>query len=315
MTMINRKQDQQAIELHYDMPSEFFQLFLDSRMSYTCNYFTKKNEPLDQASENKLQLICQKLDLQEGEQVLDIGCGWGNFLFYAAEKYGVMATGITLSSSQSDFIAKEAKKRGLEDRVKAEIIHALDMPFQPGTFDKIVTIGAIEHILDLPVLFRDCQKIIKADGLMLVHGMSKPWQLYNENLKTPPGDESTFLTEHIFPVGELIPLHEIIEALEKNHFEIIDIENITDHYTLTLMSWLDNLQQHEDDIIQSGLVTPEKLRAQVLFLAGCVEYFQMNQNLTYQILLRPLPANIERTPLPLTRERLLLGPPERGEIK
>jgi cyclopropane-fatty-acyl-phospholipid synthase len=314
--MINHKRDQQAIEHHYDMPSEFFRLFLGSRMSYTCNYFTRKNEPFEQASENKLQLICQKLDLQIDEQVLDIGCGWGNFLFYAAENYDVKATGITLSSSQAAYIGEEAKKRGLEGLVKAEIIHALEMPFGPSTFDKIVTIGAIEHILDLPLLFRDCRQIMKTDGLMLVHGISKPWELYTQKQETPSRDESNFLTEYIFPVGELIPLHQIVESLEKNHFEIIDIENITDHYTLTLMSWLGNLQQHEDEVLQSGLVSTEKLRAQLLFLAGCVEFFQTNHNLTYQTLVRPLHADKERTPLPLTRERMLLkSQVQRGNTK
>ncbi|MDA8212423.1 MAG: cyclopropane-fatty-acyl-phospholipid synthase [Clostridia bacterium] len=302
---VDLERDRLAIEMHYNMPEEFFKLFLDKRMSYTCNYFTSEEESLDQASENKLHLICKKLDLKPGDRVLDIGCGWGNFLFYAVEKYDVQATGITLSSAQAQYIAEETEKRGLNGRVKAEIIHALEMPFAEGTFDKIVTIGAIEHILDLPKLFQDCRSILTPEGLMLVHGMSKPWKIYVDERNSPPDDESNFLSEYIFPVGELIPLHEIVAALEKNSFEVIDVENITDHYTLTLSSWLENLQKHEDEVLQTGLIPAEKLRAQILFLAGCVEYFQTNHNFTYQILVRPFDAYKERTALPLTRERLM----------
>jgi len=301
--------DWEGIQFHYDLPAEFFRYFLDEGMNYTCAYFRHPEEPLDQAQQNKLALICRKLQLKPGDHVLDIGCGWGNFAFYAAEQFGCRVTGITLSNAQVEFIRHKAQKTGLSSKVEAIPMHALEMSFPLGNFDKVVTIGAIEHIPHLKKMFAECANILKDEGLMLVHGMTKPWQLRQRALdgEEDTSEESRFLTENIFPVGEMISLTELIGALEPNNFEVLDVHNITDHYTLTLQNWLENLQKNEETIKDKGIVDISRLRAQMLFLAGCVESFQENRVLCYQALARKIRPDEVRVPLALSRKNLDLA--------
>lgn len=298
------QRDEAGIRFHYDLPPEFFATFLDSGMNYSCAYFDEDDEPLEAAARRKLELIARKLRLRPGDRVLDIGCGWGGFLFHAAAEHGASATGITLSPAQADFVRQRAEEHGLSDRVRVELVHALAMPYAPESFDKIVTVGAIEHISDLPKLFTDCARLLTPHGWMLVHGMSRPWPLYQRNRNEPPGAESKFLREQIFPVGELIPFREHIAALEVGGFEVVDVENITDHYTLTLLRWLENLQSREEELFAQGLVDPTRLRAQVAFLAGSAVGFQDDGIRCYQTLCRKISAAIERPPLPLRRDYL-----------
>ena len=226
------EKERQAISGHYDLPPEFFKAFLGPKMAYSCAYFTHQDESLETAEENKLKLTSEKLELKEDDKLLDIGCGWGSMLFYAAENCGCKTVGITLSQEQADFVNEKAKEKGLETKVKAKLMHANNMNFKAESFEKIVSIGAIEHMKDLFKVFRSARQILKDDGLMLVHGMTQPWErrykiLNNEN------PEHQELIELHWGVGGLQSISEVISALDSERFEVLDLENITLHYQYT----------------------------------------------------------------------------------
>ena len=304
--------DARGIEFHYDLPAAFFRLFLDPTMSYSCHYFRTPQESLTQAALNKLQLVARKIALTADDRVLDIGCGWGSFVLWAAETYGCHVTGITLSPSQAAYVREQAAARGLADRVAVHVMHANAMTFPAASFDKIVTIGAIEHIEDLAGLWRDCRRLLRdgADARLLAHGMTVPVAARRESPASTLSGEETFIQEYIFPVGRFRHQWEVIRSLAVNDFEVIDVENITDHYTLTLRHWLANLMAHAGDLGAASGVPPERFRAQLLFLAGSAEAFAENRILCYQTLTRKLTLGAPRTPLPATREGYLL--PEAG---
>lgn len=303
--------DAAGIAFHYDLPPEFFRLFLDPTLSYSCHYFLTPAETLARAALNKLELVARKLDLRREDRVLDVGCGWGSFLLWAAARHGCHATGITLSPRQAAYVRQEADARGLGALVDVHVMHANEMTFAAGSFDKIVTIGAIEHIADLDGLWRDCARLLRGgpDARMLVHGMTVPPAARRPG--RPEGQlsgEASFIQEYIFPVGAMTHLHEVIRTLEVNDLEVIDVEPITDHYTRTLQGWLDNLLANADETAPPPGVPPERLRAQLLFLAGCVEAFSEGRIFCYQTLVRPVTIGPPRRPLPPTRHAYLLAP-------
>lgn len=293
-----------AISSHYDLPPKFFAGFLGPRMAYSCAYFTNENNTLNQAEENKLLLTAKKLDLTASDLLLDIGCGWGSFIFYAAENFGCRATGITVSQEQADFVNRVAGMRGLSDKVRAEVVHVYDMNYPMKHFDKIVTIGAIEHMDDLHFVFAKCSEIIKDDGLMLVHGMTQPWTRRLKEMNDQTSEVGELVKEH-FGVGYWKSLWEVMEAIEKSGFEVLDHENITRHYQLTVERWLERLQENEDKL--AGKVVPEeKYREFLVFMAGYIVGFETSYTLCNQILCRKINCGEIRPALPLTRENIML---------
>jgi cyclopropane-fatty-acyl-phospholipid synthase len=300
--------DARGIQFHYDLPPAFFQLFLDPTMSYSCHYFLTSDDTLAQAAINKLELVARKINLSAADRVLDVGCGWGSFVLWAAQTYGCRTVGITLSPSQATYIREQAAARGIDDRVEVHVMHANAMTFPAAGFDKIVTVGAIEHIADLDGLWRDCRRLLRPDpdARLLAHGMTIPVAARRGG-DSPEGlsGESTFIGEYIFPVGQFTHLFDVIRPLETNDFEILDIENISDHYTQTLQHWYDNLMAHGDDLGAATGVAPERFRAQALFLAGCVAAFSENRVLCYQTLARPIAVDTPREPLPATRRAFI----------
>jgi cyclopropane-fatty-acyl-phospholipid synthase len=273
-------------------------------MAYSCAYFTDENNPLAVAEENKLKLVAKKLDIKETDTVLDIGCGWGSFLFYAAENYGCTTVGITLSSEQAKFINDVAAQKGLSDKVMADVIHVYDMNYPARYFDKVVTIGAIEHMDDLACAFGKCAGAIKDDGLLLVHGMTKPWAEREQELAGVTSEVSELVKEH-FGAGYWKSTWEVMRDLEYAGFEILDHENITRHYQLTCERWLENLQNNEETL--AGVVLPEdKYREFIIMMAGYIVGFETGYTLCNQILCRLNNAGDLRPALPLTRERMTL---------
>lgn len=294
----------EAVASHYDLPPQFFASFLGPHMAYSCAYFTNENNSLEQAEEDKLLLTGKKLDLKEDELLLDIGCGWGSFIFYAAQNFGCRAIGITLSQGQADFVNTQAERRGLKDRVKAKVMHVYDMDFPDKQFDKIVTIGAIEHMDDLHRVFAVSSRVLKDDGLMLVHGMTKPWGHREQELQGTSSEVGDLVKEH-FGAGYWKSLWEVIEALEKNDFEVLDHENITKHYQLTCERWYERLQENEDKIV-GKILSEEKYREFLVFVAGYSIGFELSRTHCNQILSRKLNADEIRPNLPLTRESIIL---------
>lgn len=294
----------EAVSSHYDLPPQLFASFLGPRMAYSCAYFTDESDSLAEAEENKLLLTAKKLDLKESDLLLDIGCGWGSFLFYAAEKFGCRTVGITLAKEQAAFVNGIAEERGLVGKVTAEVKHVYDMDYPSGYFDKIVIIGAIEHMDDLHRVFAKCAPILKDDGLMLVHGMTKPWKDREEYLQGITSEVGEMVNEY-FGVGYWKSLWELIEALEKNDFEVLDHENITRHYQLTAERWFERLQESEKEL--AGKVVPEeKYREILVFVAGYSIGFESSRTLCNQILCRKIRSGDIHPNLPLTRENRIL---------
>jgi len=282
-----------GIKFHYDLPPSFFQLFLDqATMSYTCGYFRDGDTTLEDAQRRKLELVARKLQLRPADRLLDIGCGWGNMMFHAAAR-GCHVTGMTLAPEQAKFIRWEAKRLGIQDRVDVVVQDAGGvLPFAAGSFDRIVTIGATEHIADINLLFRECRRVLKDDGLMLQHAITASPEEVVDN------DELRFLQQHIFPVGEVKPLRGYVEAFEAAQLEVIHVHDISDHYPLTLRHWLRNLETAGIGASNALGVLPERWRAQRLFLAGCAVIFSESHSLCYEQLVRPVDPGRRRKPLP-----------------
>ncbi len=296
--------DRRAISSHYDLPPEFFMNFLGPRMAYSCAYFTDENNDLISAENDKLRLKTNKLRLENGDRILDLGCGWGSFLFFAAEKYDCEAIGITLSNEQAMFVNEKAKLLGIQNRVHADVEHVYDLDYETESFDKILTVGAIEHIEDLNLTFSNANRLLKESGLFLVHGMTRPWatrSLELDGLRTEVDD----LVEMHFGVGHWKSLWEVVQALELSSFEVLDHENITHHYQLTVRRWLDNLQENED-IISDKIVPDEKYREFIAFMAAYIVSFEMSNTICNQLLCQKHMKDTLRQQGPLTREHMIL---------
>ena len=291
--------ERQAISGHYDLPPEFFKAFLGPKMAYSCAYFTNQDESLETAEENKLKLTSKKLELKETDTLLDIGCGWGSMLFYAAENFGCRTVGITLAQEQADFVNEMAREKGLEAKVEAKIMHANDMSFEGESFEKIVSIGAIEHMKDLFKVFKNARQILKDDGLMLVHGMTQPWERRYKILNNENPDHQELIELH-WGIGGLQSISEVISALDSERFEVLDLENITLHYQYTVERWLENLEAKEEEI--AGEIIPDdKYREFVACMASHIVGFEFSGPICQQILCQKINVGELRPTRPLQR--------------
>ena len=272
--------DKAAITHHYDVSNEFYQLFLDERMVYTCAYFTDWANSLDQAQEAKLDLICRKLRLKPGEKLLDIGCGWGAMLIHAAKHYGITGTGVSLSEAQTALARERIKAEGLEDKIT---IHVKSYEHLDEEFDKISSIGMFEHvgIANYDTYFSSVHRLLRPGGLYLHHAITRRMK---RNKKTfgRKSAEHLALVKYIFPGGELDHLGMTIENLEGYGFEVHDVENLREHYGRTCRLWADRLHARFDEAIAE--VGAPNARLWLLYLAGCALAFergtvQINQTL------------------------------------
>lgn len=272
--------DKAAITHHYDVSNEFYQLFLDERMVYTCAYFTDWANSLDQAQEAKLDLICRKLRLTPGEKLLDIGCGWGAMLIHAAKHYGITGTGVSLSEAQTALARERIKAEGLEDKIT---IHVKSYEHLDEEFDKISSIGMFEHvgIANYDTYFSSVHRLLRPGGLYLHHAITRRMK---RNKKTfgRKSAEHLALVKYIFPGGELDHLGMTIENLEGYGFEVHDVENLREHYGRTCRLWADRLHARFDEAIAE--VGAPKARLWLLYLTGCALAFergtvQINQTL------------------------------------
>ena len=263
------------IRFHYDRSNDFYRLFLDSRLVYSCAYFKDPDQSLDDAQAAKLDHICRKLDLRPQEQFLDIGCGWGALVIRAAEKYGALATGCTLSVEQDLFAAQIIAQKNLEDRA---IIHECDYRKLVGRFNKIASVGMFEHVgrHRLRQYFRWVFNLLEDGGLFLNHGIIRPEG-------TRDGPETLFLQRKVFPGGELATLPTVIRAAERSGFEILDVENLRPHYALTCRRWVDRLQQNATECLK--YVDRETYRTWLLYLAGSAVSFDTGRTDLCQILM------------------------------
>ncbi len=223
---------------HYDVSNAFYERMLGPTMVYSCAYFGSPDESLDDAQIRKLDLVCRKLDLQPGERLLDIGCGWGSMLIHAAREYGVRAVGITISEAQAQLARERIREHGLSDRCEVRLQDYREV--DDGPYDKISSIGMFEHVGEgnLAVYFARARALLAPGGLFLNHGIVRPQPV--------PGGVGAFTTRYVFPDGELHSQGTVISALEKAGFEVRDDESLRPHYAQTLREWAKNHDAHRD---------------------------------------------------------------------
>jgi cyclopropane-fatty-acyl-phospholipid synthase len=290
-----RQNGKESIAFHYDISNDFYQLWLDKRMIYSCAYFEHPLQSLEQAQCNKLDYICRKLRLQAGEHFLDIGCGWGALVCWAAKNYGVQAHGITLSQSQYEHARAEVIKQNLQGQVVIELRDYRELP-QSAAYDKISSIGMFEHVglKNLPTYFSIVNHLLKPNGLFLNHGITTDESGWGHCVS------SRFINRHVFPDGELETVSVIQSLMEDAKFEIADVEGLRPHYALTLRHWVHRLEQHYEDAV--NLVGERNYRIWRLYMTGCALQFEQGQTGIYQIL--AVRRNNSFSPLPLTRRDL-----------
>ncbi len=282
----SKRRDQEAIAYHYNLGNDFYKLFLDRRMVYSCAYFPTGEENLDAAQEAKLEHICRKLRLQPGERLLDIGCGWGGLIMHAAERFGVQALGITLSQPQADLANRRIAEAGLSGRARAMVLDYRDLASH-GPFDKIVSVGMVEHVgaKKLPEYFRSAWKGLEAGGLFLNHGITaagKDKGSYNP-LDRYVFQRGAFIRKYVFPDGELIPLGDMLGIAERTGFEVRDVESLREHYALTLRHWVQRLEASRDAAL--CLVDERTYRVWRLYMAGTSHAFTTARLSLHQTLL------------------------------
>lgn len=280
---------------HYDVSNAFYRLFLDERMVYTCAYFTEDHDDLERAQTDKLEMICRKLRLKPGDKLLDIGCGWGALVCYAAQHYGVEAHGVTLAEEQLKLAREKVEALGLQDKVT---LHLKDFTQMEGEFDKISSIGMFEHvgIRNHPTYFQAVNRLLKPRGLYLHHTISRRAKKTEKAFNKMPA-EYRALVRYIFPGGELDHLGMSIANLERYGFEVHDVEGWREHYQRTTRLWFERLNANK--AAAEAEIGPERTRMWLIYLAGCSLAFERGGALINQTLVskrRKGPSG-----LPLTR--------------
>ena len=274
--------DAKQIQFHYDLSDEFYQLWLDPRRVYSCAYYREPDLTLAQAQEAKLDLICRKLKLKPGERYLDVGSGWGGLLLWAAENYGVEATGITLSRNQHAYVNKLIEQKGLSGRVRVDLLDYRELdPTQP--FDKMSSVGMFEHVgrANMTRYFAHMQALLKPGGLILNHGITAATP-DNPMIGNGMGD---FIERYIFPGGELCHIGHVLTHMTNGGIEAVDVENLRPHYARTLWAWSDSLEAQLD---AAALVLPGErgqraIKAYRVYLAGCALAFEQGWVSLHQI--------------------------------
>ena len=281
------QRDAQQIEFHYDISDDFYALWLDPQRIYSCAYYAQPDMTLVQAQQAKLDHICRKLMLRPGERFLDIGSGWGGLLLWAAEHYGVDATGITLSRNQQAHVSALIEERGLSGRVRVELRDYRHMPADLA-FDKIASVGMFEHVgqANLGIYFGTIHRLLKPGGLVLNHGITAG-NTESSQLGWGIGD---FVEKYIFPGGELLHVSHLLRETANAGLEMLDTENLRPHYARTLWAWSDALENRLDEARQTLLAlgnlqrADQVLRAYRLYLAGSAMGFEHGWMALHQML-------------------------------
>ena len=303
-TIHSRERDLLAVQYHYDVGNDFYALWLDRNLQYSCGYFPTGTEDINTAQELKMEHICRKLRLQRGERLLDIGCGWGGLARYAASKYGVDVLGVTLSKNQKAYADEQIARSGLQGRVAVELKDYRDL--ENESFDKVVSVGMFEHVgrSHLPEYFAQVYRLLKSGGLFLNHGISRRTATKADEQSFIPKHifgRGTFQQRYIFPDGELTPVSEVNAMAEEARFEVRDVENLREHYALTLRNWVNRLADHRDEAIKvSDEVTYRTWR---LYMSASVFGFESGNINVNQTLLTKMTRD-GKSKVPLSRADL-----------
>jgi len=277
------ERDARQIEFHYDLSDDFYALWLDPHRVYSCAYFRTPEMTLAQAQQAKLDHICRKLRLSAGERFLDVGAGWGGLLLWAAQHYGVDATGITLSRNQHAYVNQLIEERGLSGRVRMHLLDYRKLDTS-APYDKIASVGMFEHVgrSQLSSYFSQLRHLLRAGGLIMNHGITAGG-VNNHQLGAGMGD---FIEKYIFPGGELSHIGPVLSALTDAGLEDVDVENLRPHYARTLWAWSDALESRLDAARATlpGEQGARSLRAYRMYLAGCAMGFEHGWIALHQIL-------------------------------
>ena len=296
--------DRKNISHHYDVSNDFYALWLDQQRVYSCAYFKQTGDSLELAQAQKLDHICRKLNLHAEERLLDIGCGWGALILWAAEHYQVQAIGITLSQNQHDYVQTQIQARGLQNRVQVFLMDYRDVP-EAHAFDKIASVGMFEHVGrgNLAKYFAKIYRLLKPGGLVMNHGITAS-DLETEGLGSGISD---FIEEYVFPGGELVHVSQVIQSLSTHGLECWDVECLRPHYARTLWHWVDRLEAQSQTAKE--IVGEEKYRVWQIYMAGSAHAFERGWMSIFQILAGKPLAN-GQLPYPLTREHVYRDPRE-----
>jgi len=304
------RRDAMAVRSHYDVGNDFYRLWLDRRLVYSCAYFPTGAETLDAAQEAKLDHICRKLRLREGERLLDIGCGWGGLVMHAAARYGVSAVGVTVSPAQAALARDRIRALGLGARVRVDVRDYRDLAGEEP-FDKIVSVGMVEHVgrSQLPVYFATAFELLRPGGLFLNHGIVEAERYQRRRARDIVGRrvwrQGAFIDRYVFPDGELVPLGTMTSTAEAAGFETRDAEALREHYARTLRLWTARLEEEWERAV--GLVGLATARTWRLYMTASAHAFASARlNLVQLLLGRPDRAghvNIPATRVDLYEQR------------
>jgi len=278
MSARGKQHDARAIAHHYDVSNEFYALFLDPLMVYTCAYYRNPDGKLEQAQQDKLDLVCRKLRLQPGESLLDIGCGWGSLSVWAAQHYGVRAHGVTLSRAQAEWAGERIRREGLAGRSLVEYRDWRDVPAD-ARYDKIAAVGIIEHvgIPNYPAFFGRVRSLLNDGGLYLNHGIHHEFHWKRTS-------QTDFLLHHVFPNGDLSGFTETVTEMERASWEVLDVENLRLHYARTCRHWVERLRARADEA--RAIVGERTYRTWLLYLTCSAVAFEAGSIGLYQVLAR-----------------------------
>ncbi|MCI1999532.1 MAG: cyclopropane-fatty-acyl-phospholipid synthase family protein [Clostridia bacterium] len=274
-TSVSKANQKKEVSSHYDIGNDFYKLWLDKNMTYSCAYFKDETKTIDEAQDDKLEHILKKLQLQKGMTLLDIGCGWGSLIIKAAKEYGVKSFGITLSEEQKKGCDEKIKAEGLEDMVTVKIMDYRDLEDSGLVFDRVVSVGMLEHVgrKNYELYLKNVHKVLKDGGLFLLH--------YISALEEHPGD--AWIKKYIFPGGMIPSLREIINLLPEFKFYTLDVESLRRHYNRTLLCWRKNFLAHRAEIEKKMGI--EFTRMWDLYLASCAATFNNGIVDLHQILM------------------------------
>jgi cyclopropane-fatty-acyl-phospholipid synthase len=296
LNLHTRRRDAEAIRYHYDVSNDFYALWLDRQMVYSCAYYRTGDEDIHAAQEQKLDHICRKLRLKPGDRLLDIGCGWGALVMWAASRYGARATGITLSKNQHALANERIRAAGLEERCEVRLQDYRDVPGE-GVFDRISSIGMFEHVglKNLPLYFGVIRRLLAEDGIALNHGITS----VDPDSRAVGLGAGEFIGRYVFPHGELPHLSLLLREMGAAGLEVTDVETLRLHYARTLRAWSERL---EANLAQARKFTEERrLRIWRTYLAGCAHGFEHGWMTIHQVLAVKA-RGAAAYPLPLSRE-------------
>jgi len=275
-----RESDSEAIQYHYDVSNAFYAQWLDERMVYSCGYFENGDETLDEAQVKKIDHILTKIQLQPGQRLLDIGCGWGALVLRAAQKFGAHCVGVTLSKNQHELARERVKAAGLEDRIDIRLQDYRDV--KDGPFDRITSVGMFEHVglNHLAGYFGHIRSLLKPGGWAMNHGITS----------TDPQDGETrhgggtFIDRYVFPQGELPHIGTVLRTMQEGGLEAFDVESLRRHYMRTTQLWSEAFEARAAQI--KPLVDERKWRIWRVYLAGCAWAFEHDEVSIYQVICR-----------------------------